>query len=378
MPDDKKKAPKNYKGNSLEQVFDGEDFVGNYKTWRDNCQSISGAAMATKGPDLYTFLKNHFKKVRDKSRNKEFEGEGVGVILDVIDNIIDSDSYFTFGNAQIISGFVSVLKEMKNQGEVPSTEGGTGRAADPAFILFTEERKDRSGERLKPTTLQGHYATAKYAEKNSVPQAEDEWFAGENPPHQALFSETETQFAKPKGLLEILKAAANYDEDADLNLEVYDWSGSAEELEELSHIENYFDKVVRNNQFWSAGGKLLVNKVRKDFQNTKFQMTSKDQSIIREIANLGKEEDKNAIAGQVNEVRFNLKATALPIITLVDRALKRKGTNKAPNGFRAWQNSRKSGFDYRKTRREKFGDDAQGNLDNKVISKMWHQLLWRN
>ena len=75
---------------------------------------------------------------------------------------------------------------------------------------------------------------------------------------------------------------------------------------------------------------------------------------------------------------FRLTSTATPIINLVDRALKRANTNKAPNGYRAWQNTTKRGFDYRKTRREKFGEEAQGNLDNKVISKMWQQLLWRN
>ena len=68
----------------------------------------------------------------------------------------------------------------------------------------------------------------------------------------------------------------------------------------------------------------------------------KDQEIIRELARLGKRDDPKSIAGKVTE--FRLTATALPLLTLVDRALKRKGTNKAPNGYRAWQNSRKTGL----------------------------------
>ena len=75
-------------------------------------------------------------------------------------------------------------------------------------------------------------------------------------------------------------------------------------------------------------------------------------------------------------ISFKLTATALPIIGLVDRALKRANTNKAPNGFRAWQNARKGGFDYRKTAREKFGEDTgKYKPDAKVISKMWQQLM---
>ena len=113
-------------------------------------------------------------------------------------------------------------------------------------------------------------------------------------------------------------------------------------------------------------------------------MTNRDQKIVREIANLGEADDNDALAGKVEELQFGTKltATALPIITLVDRALKRKNTNKAPNGFRAWQNDRKTGFDYRKTAREKYpktyqDKDFKLNPNQKVISKMWQQLLWR-
>ena len=89
---------------------------------------------------------------------------------------------------------------------------------------------------------------------------------------------------------------------------------------------------------------------------------------------MGKRDDPQAIAGKVTT--FRLVATATPIITLVDRALKRKGTNKAPNGYRAWQNRTKRGFDYRKTREEKYGEGTQ-SPKNKVISKLWQAHLWR-
>ena len=119
-----------------------------------------------------------------------------------------------------------------------------------------------------------------------------------------------------------------------------------------------------------------IDKLREELKATDFQVkgNSKEQTLARKITNIGKEGQKDSLTGTIT----GIKLTVLPIINLVDRALKRKNTNKAPNGFRAWQSDRKTGFDYRKTRREKFGEEAQGNLDNKVISKMWQQLLWRD
>ena len=115
--------------------------------------------------------------------------------------------------------------------------------------------------------------------------------------------------------------------------------------------------------------------LRKELEATEFKVKPNEQAPTREITNLGRVDEKDAIAGTV--VSFRLTATATPIIELVDRALKRANTDKAPNGYRAWQGDTKRGFDYRKTRREKFGEQAQGNLDNKVISKMWQMNLWR-
>ena len=128
-------------------------------------------------------------------------------------------------------------------------------------------------------------------------------------------------------------------------------------------------------------GKLLINKLRRELQATTFTVKPNEQNPIREIANLGRKEEKDALVGNV--ISFKLTSTALPMIGLVERALQRANTKKAPNGYRAWQNARRKGFDYRKTAREKFGDsvddeDSQYKPDTKVISKMWQQLLWRD
>ena len=365
-----------FKGNKINQTFKSP-FIDEFNEWRENCQGISGGALKTKKvPNLYMFLKRHFTKTRTGSRNADFVGEGANDAITFIERIVDNN-LFTVGNARIIKQLAKVLKSYKDTGE---DAGGEGIAADPAFILFTEKRKGRTGQRLRDIEVQGHYMTENYAGPNKVP---DDWLAGNNPPHQALFSKTETEYAKPRGLLYIMEDATKdldnrtMDGFADIEVEVnrIPEGFDASDFEQLGEIEKYFDKVVRNQAFWSQGGKLLVKKLRQDFEARQFQLTEKDQATIRELARLGKRNETGSIAGKITT--FRLVATATPLITLVERALDRKGTNKAPNGFRAWQNATKRGFDYRKTRREKFGEDAQGNLDNKVISKMWQQYLWR-
>lgn len=377
-----KKTPTSFKGNKVNQNLKSP-FVAEFNKWREHCQRVSNSDMKVKKiPNLYMFLKRHFVSVRGRSRNASFEGEGVNELLTVIENAVDN-ALFTVGNAKIIKQLAVVLKEWENTGSVE----GEGIAADPAFILFTEKVKGRTGQRLKDKTVQGHYMTEEYAGENKVP---DEWLSGNNPPHEALYSKTSGPFSQPRGLLYIMEDATkefnnqNTDGIADIGVEInsipagYD----ASDFEQLGEIEKYFDSVVRNNALWNTGGRLLDAKLRRDFEAREFILKEKDQAIIRELARLGKRDDPKAIAGKVTT--FRLVATATPLITLVDRALKRKGTNKAPNGYRAWQNKTKRGFDYRKTAEEKWGKNTGKGTgrfrykpDAKVISKMWQTLLWR-
>ena len=84
----------------------------------------------------------------------------------------------------------------------------------------------------------------------------------------------------------------------------------AEELEDLSSIQSYFNKVVRNNAFWNAGGRLLTNKVRTDFKNQKFRLTNKDQNIARGLAKLGPADEDKSIAGDISVVSFPTAASS--------------------------------------------------------------------
>ena len=376
----KKKEFQNHKGNKVKQTQDFP-FIENFNKWRTNCQQISGGDLQVKNiPNLYNMLKNHLKDpyIRGGSRNDGRDGEGAVQFLNVIEGFVDNpDNLFTVQQAQLIARMANTLEKMKDTGK---DIGGDTPAYDPAFILFTEKPKSATGETLAVREVQGHYATEWYAERNEgVSAVPKEWLAGNNPPHQALFSETATKYAKPKGLLYIMKDAENMEKETDLEVEVDTIPSGVDEvdIDEIKSVEDFFNGVIKNTAFWNAGGKLLVNKLRSELQATEFKVKPNEQNPIREIANLGRKEERDALVGNV--ISFKLTATALPIIGLVDRALKRANTKKAPNGFRAWQNARKGGFDYRKTAREKFGEDTgKYNPDAKVISKMWQQLLWRN
>jgi hypothetical protein len=379
MPEDKKKNFKPYKGNKVNQG--GEfPFIENFKTWRRTCQGISGESLQTKNvPNLYMFLKTHMMgNIRAGSRNKGLDGQGAIQFLEVIETFVDND-LFTEAQASLIEQLAETLADMKDTGE---DAGGKTPAFDPAFILFTEQEKTKTGQKKRPRTVQGHYATEWYAARNEgVSAVPAEWLAGNNPPHQALFSETKTKYANPKGLLYIMQEASEFLDDMEIEVEVQKIPSGVDEvdIDEIKSVERFFNDVVTNTAYWNPGGRLLTNKVRASLKATTFEIRPNEQAAARKITNVGKEGDKDALTGDV----VGIKLTALPIINLVDRALKRKNTNKAPNGFRAWQSDRKTGFDYRKTAREKYPDTYQDkdfklNPNQKVISKMWQQLLWRD
>jgi hypothetical protein len=362
----KKKKEVTHQGNTFNQDVESLQFIQDYRTWKDNCQSISGDDLYVENvPTLYDFLFTHvFNNIRAGSRNANRDGQGAREAIEVIEGILDG-TVFTEGEGLVISTMAEVLAELQDT------------SLDPKDILFTEWAETRGGKRRRKVKLYGHYRSEAYEKKTGKKAAPAEWFAGKNPPHEALFSETSNKWAKPKGLLHIMREAKDMIAGMEINdLEIEEIRGGAppREFDNISAIGDYFDSVIKNPAFWSAGGKLLVKKVRQDLQARSFKLKNKDQELVASLARFNAEGDKKTPAGKI--IDFKLTSTATPIIDLVDRALKRAGTNKAPNGFRAWQNARKRGFDYRKTRREKFGEEAQGNLDNKVISKLWQSHLW--
>ena len=321
------------------------------------------------------YLIMFFENIRDNSKNAGRDGEGAREALLVIEGLLEDKRGITGAHIKVINAMAETVLSHKDT------------TLDPKSILFTEYDKDEAGEKINERRVEGHYRTARYKKKHGGQEAPAEWFAGKNPPHMALFAKESGTYAKPKGLYWILKDAKESvgpkgEKTTITYVEVYDLvagKNDAKFLEQFASLEKFMDKVVNDNKFWNAGGRLLVPKLRKEIQAQEFKLNlgDKEQSAARKLTGAGAAAEDSSLAGKIE--RFKIKrATSLPILSLVDNALKRKGTNKAPNGYRAWQGERKTGFDYRKTAKEKFGEDTgKYKPDAKVISKMWQTLLWR-
>ena len=364
-------------GNTFSQSLEGAEFIDDYKTWKDNCLSITESDLLVENSTtLYDFLLNHvFENIRDNSKNANRDGEGAREALLVIEGLLEDKRGITGAHVKVIHAMAERVLSHKDT------------TLDPKSILFTEYDKDEAGEKINERRVEGHYRTARYKKKHGGEEAPAEWFAGKNPPHMALFAKESGTYAKPKGLYWILKDAKESvgpkgEKTTITYVEVYDLvagKNDAKFLEQFASLEKFMDKVVNDNKFWNAGGKLLVPKLRKEIQAQEFKLNlgDKEQTAARKLTGAGAAAEDSSLAGKIE--RFKIKrATSLPILSLVDNALKRKGTNKAPNGYRAWQGERKTGFDYRKTAKEKFGEDTgKYKPDQKIISKMWQTLLWR-
>lgn len=387
--EDKKKDEIDINGNPVDAPT--YTFPAKFEEWKNNCSNITDGDLETKGVgNLYKFLKLHLRQedmIRDGSRNKGRAGKGTMEFLDKIEEIMgDGNKFFTKGEAKLITLIAEELEKYKDTGK---DAGGRTAAFDPAFILFTDKIKDPdTGEVIREEEVQGHYKTDNFAggEGQGV---DPSWLAGKNPPHLALFSETNTQFSKPKGLLAIMREAEEEldkikGEPSKIRLDNLPPRTPASELDKIQSVRSYFDKVITNTALWNAGGKLLVSKVRQGLNSTDLSLGNSDQDLVRELAGIESSNSDDGLIIYFDTMR--LTSTASPVIGLVDLALKRKfkgKDKKAPNGYRAWQNARRGGFDYRKTAREKFGDSVDDKSskyspDTKVISKLWQQNLWRN
>ncbi len=344
-----KKKTIDYKGMEINQNLDKYDFVNEYAKWKKACLGISGSKMRVKNiPTLFDFLKNHLTGtyVRDDSRNRAAGAIGQGAVeaIKTMDRVLQKN-YLSDDDLEDITDLAKVLEELYETGK---DVGKEGIALDPAFIVFTENRKDARGKPMKAKTVTGHYATAKYAKKYNTTQAPNAWFSGTmdggNIPHQALYNKSNSSEFSSRGLRYILEDAIQAVKEP---IEV----GGApigeddfKEWEKLNAFETFFTKATRNTSFWKDG-RLLVDKLRREFENTEFKIGNKEKSLIERLTKLN---TKDSPAGTIGMVTCT--ATPQVIVRFVKEALLRRGTTKAPDGKPAWQNvirRKEDGFDFR-------------------------------
>lgn len=376
----KKKGTHNIDGNTFNQDFFNLKFIQEYIDWKDNCQSISGESIGVKNiPTLWDFLIVHIidDVVRDTSVNRRNGriGEGGVEALTAIEDIIEEELLTTI-DIENIKNLAKDLKELQNS------------TLDPKLIVFTETTYDKAGNVKGTRNLAGHYRTEKYVErrKDGIPAVTSGWYLGQgNPPSFALFG-GDAKYASPRSLLEIMEDisdSAGRDGRGfgieDLEIKNIKGSNQAERMAGIRSIEAFFDKAIKNETYWK-GGRLLVKKLLSAFNSEVFRVTPREETTVRRLAGLGTGE--KSIAGSIKEVKFEVgQVSAKPIIDMVNAALIRAGTKKAGDGYRAWQNLSRTGFDYRKTAKEKFPDadfdspKSRYKPDTKVISKMWKDYL---
>ena len=374
----RKKKVHSVDGNSFEQDFFNLKFIQEYMDWKDNVQGISGESIGVKNiPTLWDFLIVHIidDNVRSTSVNRKEGriGEGGIEALTAIEEIIQ-EGVLTKLDIQNIKNLAADLKDLQNS------------TLDPKLIVFTEKTYDKAGNVKGERDLAGHYRTPEYVKRRNkagkgdgIPAVTSGWYlGGGNPPSFALFGGN-AKYASPRSLLEIMEdisdSAGREGRGFGIeNLEIKNIKGSnqAERMAGIRSIEVFFDKAIKNKAYWK-GGRLLVKKLLSAFNAEVFRVTPREETTVRRLSGLGTGE--KSIAGSIREVKFEVgQVSAKPIIDMVNAALVRAGTNKAADGYRAWQNASRTGFDYRKTRREVYGEGTQ-SPDSKLISKKWTDYL---
>lgn len=373
-----KKKVHSVDGNTFEQDFFNLKFIQEYVDWKNNCQSISGESIGVKNiPTLWDFLIVHIidDNVRSTSINRRTGriGEGGIEALTAIEAIIQ-EGVLTKLDIQNIKNLAGDLKDLQDS------------TLDPKLIVFTETTYDKAGNVKGERDLAGHYRTPEYVKRrkkagkhDGLPAVTSGWYlGGGNPPSFALFG-GDAKYASPRPLLKIMEdisdSAGREGRGFGIeNLEIKNIKGSnqAERMAGIRSIEAFFDKAIKNKSYWK-GGRLLVKKLLSAFNSEVFRVTPREETTVRRLSGLGTGE--KAIAGSIKEVKFEVgQVSAKPIIDMVNAALVRAGTNKAADGFRAWQNTSRTGFDYRKTRKEVYGEGTR-SPDSKVISKKWTDYL---
>ena len=186
---------------------------------------------------------------------------------------------------------------------------------DPSFKIFTEQDYTERWKKTPYKELFKDITEQRYQKKMLMNKHWPEWLAGKTRTTSSIIFRRITGHIpdlKDYWQLYLVDRASNID------------------LDEIKSVEDFFNGVIKNTAYWSNGGKLLVNKVRAELQGTDFTVNpgNKEQRRIRQITNVGLEEQRDALVGTL--ISFKLTATATPIIDLVDRALKRANKTTSP------------------------------------------------
>jgi len=219
---------------TVTQTFDVEQFRTAYKGWKSSCEGMSSKEMGLKGGEnLFKVISSHGlpSAQRPQAKNPVSEEEGMGKLLNEIDDLVEGPSLITESFKDDVMAAKKKLEDIK------------GTDADPRNIPFTipiyrrVNKKTAAYDKEKHTRIHyGHYRTSDYVKfrnlkakvfdtrkfEETIDPVDSSYYntkknESKPPMWQALFS-TEGDSGKDikVGLISVLEMAEDMIEDVEL------------------------------------------------------------------------------------------------------------------------------------------------------------------
>lgn len=345
------KATDKINGIDVTQDFRDSGFPDAWELWRTTTSNMT--ELGLKGDlSLLDFLILHIEKEPVK-RPKSSSVAGVGALeqVRILLEMMQGVKILRYVHEENLRKMVKQLEERENT------------SLDPANILFTEPVYTKKGKKreVDGTPVYGHWRTAHFVKHSkkfneAVPKT---WYnyaenKAKNPPHLALYSETDTKYSKPKGLLYIIKDALDGIGGTPVHLGHIPIKSSVQ-LQAFPQVTKYMEGLLTSAYF--PKGVINYGKIQDAVSSQKFKVENNQEELIRRNINMG-EKNEQAPAGKLASFGVNI-------------------SNRAIEGFIKGQ--------FRGVKRPKIGQyyikgKAKGGKKTMFppIKKSWMDILWRD
>ena len=322
MPQTKKKI-KTFRGQQVEQRLESSKFIQDWETWKSTSPETG-----------YEFLMKHGIKTGGNERTQTtFEQtKGHMKYIRKLDDILDFDEFIGQTEIDFLKKYVEFIKEAE------------GTNYDPAKIAYHEKVYGADGKLLRRVPVWGHWATKKFTKRTEGKYGSavnEDWYTydvntiANNPPHQAIYSESATEFAKPKGLLYILEDAIEELEKIE-NIIIIRNVRNASRLMGLPEIKTYLESLMNGTYF--ENGRMKGPAIANALKGQKFEVQGEAQEkIVRDLADIPEEE----IAGDI--LYFVVETSPAIIEQMYMASSKRKAGGYFIHGKRMDKRPRKVG-----------------------------------
>jgi hypothetical protein len=323
------KKIKEINGQQVEQRLESSKFIQDWETWKSTSPEYG-----------YDFLMSHGLK-SDRTGTTFQVDKGHLKFIRKLDDILDFDEFI----GQVEIDFLIKYKEFIEEAE--------GTTYDPSHIAYHEKVYGADGKLLRRVPVWGHWATEKFTKRTDSkygPAVNEDWYTydankiANNPPHQAIYSKSATEFAKPKGLLYILEDAIKELIKME-NIFHIRKLRNAGRLMELPQIKTYLEGLMNGTYF--ENGRMKGPAIANALKGQKFEVEGETQEkLIRDLADISEKE----IAGDI--LYFILDTTPVVIEQMYMASSKRKAGGYYIHGKKMDKRPRKEGVPVAKSWRD--------------------------